>query len=117
MSLSDPAVHQFDKRDCFVLQIRPRRQSPYLLDGTIWVDATNYHIVRVEGTAAAASGSAARPMIERDYTDIGGIPLAVHAKSVSSQALLGETVLEITYQNYKLNVSGKDAHRASSLNE
>lgn len=117
MSLSDPAVHQLDKRDCLVLQIKPRKQSPYLLDGKIWVDATNYHIVRVEGTAAAGSGLAGRPTIERDYTDIDGVPVAVHAKSVSSQLLLGDTVLEIRYQNYRLNVSGGDAHRTSSLKE
>lgn len=115
MSLSDPAVHQLDKRDCLVLQIKPRRQTPYLLDGKIWVDATNYHIVRVEGTAAAASGLAGRPTIERDYTDMDGVPVAIHARSVSSQLLLGETVLDIEYQNYRLRVSGGSEHRASSL--
>ena len=112
MSLSDPAVHQLDKRDCLVLQIKPRRQTPYLLDGKIWVDATNYHIVRVEGTAAAASGLAGRPTIERDYTDMDGVPVAIHARSVSSQLLLGETVLDIEYQNYRLKVSGGSEHRA-----
>ena len=117
MSLSDPAVHQLDNRDCLVLQIKPRRQTPYLLDGKIWVDATNYHIVRVEGTAAAASGLAGRPTIERDYTDMDGVPMAIHARSVSSQLLLGETVLDIKYQNYRLNVSGGNAHRASSLQQ
>ena len=114
MSLPDPAVHQLDNRDCLVLQIKPRRQTPYLLDGKIWVDATNYHIVRVVGTAAAASGLAGRPTIERDYTDMDGVPVAIYARSVSRQLLLGETVLDIKYQNYRLNVSGGNAHRASS---
>ena len=114
MSLPDPAVHKLNNRDCLVLQIKPRRTSPYLLDGRIWVDATTYHVVRVQGTAAAGSALTGRPTLERDYTDIDGVPVAIHARSVSSQMLLGQTVLDIKYQNYKLTVSG-DTHRASPL--
>jgi hypothetical protein len=111
MSLPDSAVHELDKRDCLVLQIKAKRSSPYLLDGKIWVDATNYHVVRVEGTAAAASALTGRPTIERDYTDVDGVPVAIHARSVSNQLLLGETVLNIKYENYRLNVLEGDAHR------
>lgn len=116
ISLSDSAVHECGKRNCLVLQIKAKRPSPYLLDGKIWVDATTYHIVRVEGTAAAASPLTGRPTIERDYSDIDGVPMAIHARSVSSQMLLGETVLDIKYQNYRLNVSGENVHGTPPLN-
>ncbi len=116
MSLPDAAVHELHNRACLVLQIKPKRSSPYLLDGKLWVDATSYHVVRVEGTAAAAeSALTGRPTIERDYTDVDGLPVAIQAKSVSNQMLLGETVLNIKYENYKLNVLAGDAHRAGSF--
>ena len=115
MSLPDSSVHKLYGRDCLVLQIKPKRSSPYLLNGKIWVDAANYHVVRVEGTAAAAASAfTGRPTIERDYTDIDGVPVATHARSVSGQMLLGETVVNITYENYRLNLEG-DAHRAGSF--
>lgn len=65
--------------DCHTEAIR---SSPYLLDGKIWIDATHYHVVRVEGTAVAASALTGRPTVERDCTDIDGVPVAIHARSV-----------------------------------
>ena len=116
MSVPDSVVHELYGRNCLVLQINPKRSSPYLLDGKIWVDATNYHVVRVEGTATAtaALGLSGRPMVERDYAEVNGFPVAIHARSVSSQVLLGETVVEIKYENYKLNFLGEGAHRVGT---
>jgi hypothetical protein len=103
MSTPDTGEHELRGRKCLIVLIKPRRSSPYLLDGKIWVDASTYHIVRLEGVPSAEpSIISGRPFVERDYSDIDGFPLAVSAKSTSKQKFLGETVLLIQYENYKL---------------
>lgn len=58
----------------------------------------------------AEDSNAITPTLTEFLCSSGG-----YAKSVSTKALLGETVLEIKYQNYRLDVSREDAHRASTL--
>ena len=41
------------ERSCLVLKLTPKRKSPYLIDGLAWVDAANYHLVRVDGKLSA----------------------------------------------------------------
>src|ERR1700733_2245361 len=53
MSLQGLGERELNGRECLVVSIKPKRTSPYLLDGTIWVDAANYHLVRVEGRPSA----------------------------------------------------------------
>lgn len=104
MALDDFNQHDFLGRQCLVLSVRPKRASPYLLAGRIWVDAATYHLVRIEGKPTAdPSMWTGTPMIERDYTDVDGVPVAIHARSTSKQRLLGETVLDIIYQDYHLS--------------
>lgn len=104
MSVPDLSEHMINGRKCLIVAIVPKRQSPYLLAGKIWVDAETYHPVQLEGEASAeASVWTGRPSIAREYADLEGIPVATHARSTSKQKLLGETVLEIEYENYRLS--------------
>ena len=41
-----------DGRTCTAVTIKPRRASPYLFNGTIWVDGQDESIVQLEGTAS-----------------------------------------------------------------
>jgi len=47
MTVNGSAV--MDGRKCIAVAIKPRRESPYLFSGTLWVDAENESIVRLEG--------------------------------------------------------------------
>ena len=49
----DPARDSANGRDCFVLDLKPRRKSPYLLNGKAWVDARTYLLVRIRGTQSS----------------------------------------------------------------
>ncbi len=51
----DPARDSVNGRDCFVLDLKPRRKSPYLLNGKAWVDAKTYLLVRIRGTQSRSS--------------------------------------------------------------
>jgi hypothetical protein len=90
-------------RDCLVLKLTPKRKSQYLVEGHAWVDAQNYHLVRVEGKLSAKpSFFAGIPTIRRDYQELQGFAVATSSRSESSSMLLGGTVLNIEYQNYQV---------------
>ena len=101
---SDPH-RELSGRDCLVVLLFPRRTSPYLFKGTLWVDAKNYAIVQLEGTASKSPfflASAAQVL--RRYDDVSGFPMATHAKAVSNSALLGQTVVKIDYTDYQVDL-------------
>ena len=92
-----------DGRNCISVLLKPRRESPYLFSGTLWVDAQNQAIVRLEGVAPKSASMFAGPAeISRQYAIIGGFPMATHARAVSNSALLGQTVIKIDYSDYQI---------------
>lgn len=94
-------------RDCLVLDITPRRNSEYLFKGRIWVDAHDFAIVQLKGTASKSATFLARAAeVSRQYAEIEGLPMATHAEAVSGSALLGQTVIKVDYANYKIDLSG-----------
>ena len=51
----NPVKDSVNGRDCFLLDLKPRRRSPYLLNGKAWVDAKTYLLVRIRGTQSRSS--------------------------------------------------------------
>lgn len=93
-----------DGKECYALELLPRKKSKYLLSGKAWVDTSTYAIVRVEGRAAArVSFFLGRPFFTEEFAPVGGFWLPVHASAVSSSMLLGESELQIDYQDYQLS--------------
>ena len=91
-------------RDCLVLKLTARRKTPYLLNGQIWVDSHNYHLVRVKGRPSAMPSIwTGLPEIQRDYQELQGYPLATSSRSESKRPFIGTTVLKIDYQNYHIS--------------
>ena len=45
-------VDQVDGRKTYVIEVAPKKQKKYLMRGTIWVDAEDFAIVRMEGEPA-----------------------------------------------------------------
>jgi hypothetical protein len=90
-------------RNCLVLKLTPKKKSQYLVEGNAWVDAQNYHLVRVEGKLSAKpSFFAGIPTIRRDYQELQGFAVATSSHSESSSMLLGSTVVNIDYRNYQV---------------
>lgn len=105
MKLADAPRRELDGRDCLVVSLSPRRNSPYLFKGTLWVDATNYAIVLLEGMASkSASFLTAAPHVTRQYANMSGLPMATHARAVSNSALLGQTVVKVDYSDYQIDL-------------
>ncbi len=98
-----PGTEKVDGRDCLVLAINPKRKATNLIVGNLWVDAKNYTIVRLEGTASKApSVFAGETHMLRQYANIGGFAMAMHARGESSTFLYGRTVVKIDYTNYNI---------------
>jgi hypothetical protein len=95
-------------RDCFVLNLTPKRKSPYLVNGQVWIDTHTYDIVHIEGRPSAAPSMwVGLPMIRRDYRQLEGFSMATEARSESKNFLFGTTVLKIDYGNYQITPDQK----------
>jgi len=88
-----------------VIELTPKRNSPYLFKGTLWVDAKDYSIVQLKGTASKSPlflTSAAQ--VTRQYMNVSGFPMATHAMAISNSSLLGQTVVKIDYKDYQIDI-------------
>jgi hypothetical protein len=109
MKLTSEPSRQLEGRDCLVVSLSPRRNSPFLFRGTLWVDARDYAIVQLEGIASkSAFFLAGAAQVSRQYTNVDGFPMATHAKAVSNSTLIGQTVVKIDYTDYRVEL--RQAH-------
>ena len=109
MKLKTNATEQVGGRDCLVLSLSPRRKAPFLIEGTLWVDAKNYSIVQLQGSSSKSPSVFTGPTkMMRQYRDVNGFSEATHARAVSNSFLFGETVVTIDYADYQMRlVPGK----------
>ena len=106
MKLDANTHDQFNGRDCLVLDITPKHNSQYLFKGKLWVDARDFAIVQLKGTASkSAFFLASAAEVVRQYDEMSGLPMATHAQAVSGSSLLGQTVVKIDYTNYQLDLT------------
>ena len=93
------------EQTCVAVSLKPRRTSEYLIVGTVWVDAQNGGIVQLQGvTSKSPSIFAGASQVFRQYTTIDGFPMATHARAVSNSWLAGQTIIQIDYTGYELQV-------------
>ncbi len=123
MSVKPGGLQMMDGRDCVALTIKPRRKEPYLLDGTLWVDAEDGKIVRIEGiTSKSSSVFTGATKLMRHYANVNGFAQATHARGESDSGLFGQTVITIDYKDYQIQPgpaqvgrTGRDDHCFSAL--
>jgi hypothetical protein len=93
---------------CDVVELIPKRKSPYLLKGRMWVKAADVTVVRIEGQAAAnLSFFVRRPQIVRDYKQIDGFALAQRSHATSGNFFLGQSTVDIDYRNYHVTAASR----------
>jgi hypothetical protein len=106
MKLKTGDIQHLDGRDCYVLDVIARRKAPNTINGVIWVDANDGSTVRIDGIASKnPSALAGATHLMRQYAEIDGYPMAVHARAESSGALLGRSVVTIDYSQYQLDLA------------
>jgi hypothetical protein len=106
MNLESSGTQQLDGRTCLLLSLTPRRKTPYLLVGTLWVDLKDGSIVQVQGTTSKSSSFlTGSTQVIRQYANINGLPQATHFKAVSNSFVFGQTIVIIDYLNYHVYLS------------
>jgi hypothetical protein len=105
MKLKSGGTQPLDGRDCLVLTLAPRRRTPYLIEGNLWVDSKDGSIVQVQGTASKSSSIFTGPtQVMRQYANISGFSQAIHVRAVSDSFMLGQTIVKIDYQDYRIQL-------------
>jgi len=105
MQVKPGGIQKVDGQDCVAVALRPRRKEPYLLEGTLWVDARDGRIVRVDGTGSKSSSVfTGATQLMRQYANVDGFGEAIHARAESDSFLLGLTVVTIDYQDYQVDL-------------
>ncbi|MFZ1086488.1 MAG: hypothetical protein WAN35_16110 [Terracidiphilus sp.] len=106
MTLRPGGAQRLDGRDCYVLDIVPKRKAPNMIDGTLWVDAKDSSIMQIQGiTSKSASVFSGPTQLMRQYANVSGFAMATHARAVADSALFGRTVIKIDYLDYGVQLS------------
>jgi hypothetical protein len=102
----EPARTQtLEGRRCVAIRIKPLRKAPNMVNGTLWIDPTDFAILRVEGQPSKSpSIFAGTTHMMRDYSIIDGFAQATHARA-ESDGLFGRTVIVIQYSDYHIQLA------------
>jgi len=90
----------------YVLQVEPKIKNKFLYRGTIWVDAEDFAVARIEGKPAKnPSWWISSTEIHHRYSKVDGFWLPVHNESVTHVRVGGQAVLTIDYSDYKIKTA------------
>jgi hypothetical protein len=88
----------------YVLAVSPKTANKYLIDGTIWVDANDYSIVRIEGQPARNPSFWVRSVhFVHTYEKVGAFWFASATHTKSEIRIFGNSELTIENSDYTLN--------------
>lgn len=94
-------------RDLYVMDVQPLRDNKFLYRGTIWVDAQDFAVVRIDVEPARnPSIWTKHSRIQHQYRKIGDFYVPAFNETVTETRLGGHAVLTIRYESYKLNSAG-----------
>jgi hypothetical protein len=97
-------------RDLYVMDVQPLRDAKFLYRGTIWIDAKDFAVTRIDAEPARnPSFWTKRSQIHHRYQKIGEFYLPALNETVTDVRMGGKAVLTIRYQDYKLNQSGHNS--------
>src|SRR5271166_1098526 len=87
----------------YVLAAQPRSKNKFLFRGSIWVDAKDFAITRVEGEPAVnPSWWTLRTDFKRSYQKVADFWLPESNESETKVRIFGTAVLTINYQEYQI---------------
>ena len=99
-----------------LLPSQPKHKAPNMIDGTLWVDARDGSIVKIDGVASKSpSAFAGTTHMMRQYMNIDGYPMATHARAESRQLSLWPHRGHDRLQRLSSAVRGSESSRALDL--
>lgn len=95
-----------DSRTLYVMRVEPLHDRKYLYRGTVWIDATDFAVTRIEAELAKnPSFWTKRSAIHHEYEKIDGFYLPVLNRTVTDVRLGGKAVLTIRYLDYHVTAA------------
>lgn len=95
-------TEDFNGRQTYVLQVVPKRSDRYLFKGRVWVDASDFAVVKVEGEPAKRPSFWVRKTeFTQTYAKQGGFWFATRTQSVNHVLFFGDTEVTILYFDYE----------------
>jgi len=93
-------------RPAYIISVVPKRHDKYLMEGRIWVDASDYALVRAEGKPASNPSLWTRNVrfVQR-YKKNGAFWFPSSTNSVSDAVFFGTTYVSISHSEYVPNTS------------
>jgi hypothetical protein len=102
---------------CFVAEAVPKRKAKYLFEGRVWIDASDYSVVRIEGhPATKLSFWIQHADFVRQYQKVDGFWLPEKDQTLVQVRLYGKKILKIEHRNYVLN-AGQSTNARSTARE
>jgi hypothetical protein len=96
-------------RDCYVLQLLPKRPDKYLLKGRAWIDAEDFAIARLVGEPVRSpSFWVVHAPFVREYQRIDTFWLPLQDETHTQIRFVGQYVLRIAYGNYRITARTTD---------
>lgn len=97
-------------RLAYVISIEPKTPNKYLARGTIWVDAEEFAILRVEGEPAKSPSFWTKKVhFVHDYNKTGPFWFPVTDRSLTDVRIFGSTEMTIEYFDYAANGTRESA--------
>ena len=100
---------------CFVAEAVPKRKAKYLFEGRVWIDASDYSVVRIEGhPATKLSFWIQHADFVRQYQKVDGFWLPEKDQTLVQVRLYGKKILKIEHGNYVLNAGQSTNARSTA---
>lgn len=106
-------VEETPQQKLYVLRVEPKAKRKFLYRGTVWIDAEDFAVARIEAEPAAnPSFWISHTEINHVYTRVNGFWLPARNESVTRVRLGGKAVLTIDYTDYNVgDAVANCAHR------
>jgi hypothetical protein len=92
-----------DSRRYYVLALKPKSKSPYLVKGKAWIDANEYALARLEGVVAKKPSIwAGSPVLRQTYMKSGPFWLPEKNLAFTNAPVFGNTDLAIESSGYEI---------------
>jgi len=89
---------------CFVVEAIPKRRDKYLFEGKVWIDSTDFAVVKIAGhPAKKLSFWVTRADFVRQYEKIGDFWLPARDETFVEVRLYGKKILSIDHHTNSVN--------------
>lgn len=107
-------IELVDGRSIYVIDVIPKRHDKYLMEGRVWVDATDYALVRAEGEPAHNPSFWTRSIhFVQQYHKAGVFWFPRSTDSITEALVFGKTHVSITYSDYAPNTLDSASEQVS----